>query len=75
MSTPTSTPSIFAAWNDAGLLREYTARRYRSFLCFGGSLDTARRFEGCVRRLRALTGLDRYVLVRDLTEDADAMGW
>lgn len=63
--------TYMTAMNDAGLLREYAAQTFGHYLIAGGSPETARRFDGVVRRLAALTGLERRRIVRNLRADAE----
>lgn len=60
------TPTV---WNDAGLLRKYTAQKFGGFLLDGGSPDTFGRFLNMAGRIARLTGKSRDAVIADLTAD------
>ena len=60
------------AWNDAGLLREYAAERFHSFLIYGGGGETYRRFCRVVGRISELAGIDPEQVITNLRDEAEA---
>lgn len=58
-----------ATWNDAGLLREYTASRFGFTLMYGGSPALMTRAIRCCKRLARLTGHDLLDVISTAAAD------
>lgn len=57
------------AYNDAGYLREYIARRFGNILIHGGMGDTYFRAMKLVKRIAGLTGLTQKQILKQVKTD------